>query len=75
MTGNAQIEPDRSKWDHTNPEPIEVVCSRCGSSEVTRDAVVRWSIAAQRWEVSGVFDNADCDDCGGETRLEDKELG
>jgi len=39
-------------------------CVLCGSDDVTHDAVVRWSIPDQRWEVSGVFDNADCGACG-----------
>lgn len=50
---------------------ITPTCRHCGSREVTRDAVVRWCGEKQDWEVSGVFDNADCDHCGGETKLVD----
>lgn len=50
---------------------VVIVCRQCGSEEVTRDAVVRWSVEDQDWQVSGIFDNADCDHCG-ETKLEEK---
>jgi len=49
-------------------QAVKMVCSNCGSDDVTRDAVVRWSIQSQQWEVSNVFDNSDCEACG-ETRL------
>lgn len=58
------IEPDISKWDHSGPQPIVPTCSNCGSPSVTRDATVRWDIKSQKWELSGIFDNSDCDICG-----------
>jgi hypothetical protein len=64
------IEPDRKKWDHSNEGPIVVTCSNCGSGGVTRDATVRWDIQSQTWQLSGIFDNGDCDICG-QSRLED----
>lgn len=53
--------------------PIKICCQNCGSEDVTRDAVVRWCVENQEWEVSNVFDNADCDNCG-ETKLVEKEI-
>ena len=47
------------------------VCSHCLSSNVTQDALSRWSVEDQKWELSGELDNTDCDDCGGQTRLLD----
>lgn len=64
------IEPDRKKWDHSNDEPIICTCRTCGSSGVTRDATVRWDVETQTWQLSGIFDNSDCDVCG-ETGLVD----
>lgn len=49
-------------------------CSHCGSANVTTDAVTRWNDTTQVWEISCLFDNSDCDDCGGETRLEEIPL-
>lgn len=45
---------------------VKMVCSRCGSEDVTRDAVARWSVEAQEWRLCGVYDNTDCQECGGE---------
>ena len=73
MSDIVKVEPDHKKWDHTNEDPIVVTCRECGGEGVTRDAVVRWSVEDQKWELSGIFDNADCDDCG-ETKLEETPL-
>ena len=69
-----KVEPDKSKWDHSNDDPIVVTCSFCGSADVTRDATVRWDIASQTWELSGIFDDAHCDGCEDEASLEDTDL-
>jgi hypothetical protein len=55
-------------------QKIRVVCSVCGSLNVTRDALARWSEPEQKWEVSGELDNTDCDDCGEERDLVDVSL-
>ena len=54
---------------------ITKVCRHCGSENVSVDAVARWSVDAQRWEISGLFDISDCDDCGSKTDVIDKDLG
>ena len=46
------------------------VCSYCGSNEVDRDACAAWNIETQQWEMVTVYDNADCEQCQGETSLE-----
>jgi hypothetical protein len=53
---------------------IDITCNHCGSRNVTRDATVFWSVENQRWEPAAIFDNADCDDCGGECRLDERDL-
>lgn len=65
--------PETKLTTLTDAKPVRIVCRKCGSEDVTRDAVVRWSVENQSWSVSGVFDNADCDNCG-ETLLEEKEI-
>jgi hypothetical protein len=54
--------------------PITIHCKYCRGTNVTRDSVSRWRVETQTWEVTTVFDNADCDDCGGESRLVERKL-
>ncbi|WP_144259483.1 hypothetical protein [Methylocystis sp. ATCC 49242] len=56
---------------------IKMVCPNCGSDNVGHDATVRWSVDTQAYEVSGIFDNAWCDDCGweGDDGLKEVPLG
>lgn len=44
--------------------PVIAFCKFCKSTNTTHDALVRWSVAAQDWEMSGTLDNCDCDACG-----------
>jgi len=53
----------------TMPPPIEVYCEHCGSTDVRRDADAAWNVEAQEWELVTVYDNATCEECGGETSL------
>jgi hypothetical protein len=53
---------------------IDITCAYCGSRNVKRDAAVTWSVPDQAWEISSIFDNADCEDCGGETSLQERDL-
>jgi hypothetical protein len=53
---------------------IDITCRECGSRNVTRDASVSWNLSGQNWEVAAIFDNADCNDCGGETSLDERDL-
>ena len=48
---------------------VTMRCSHCGSSNVTRDAVCRWNVSAQKWYIVDLLDATDCEDCGGEASL------
>jgi hypothetical protein len=58
----------------TDHKRIALVCGTCGSDHVSRDALVQWDVANQRWELRGLLDNSDCNRCDGETRLVAVEL-
>ena len=58
----------------TNSKRIAIVCAYCGSNNVSRDAFADWDVAAQRWELRTVYDQAHCHHCDGETRLKEVEL-
>lgn len=53
---------------------IKIVCSRCGSDDVRRDADAAWNVETQAWEIVTVYDNATCEYCGGETILTEIEI-
>jgi hypothetical protein len=53
---------------------ITKICRHCGSENVSVDATARWNVDTQSWELAGLFDNSDCEDCGGETDIADKDL-
>ena len=42
------------------------VCPKCGSDNVVADATARWNSENQQWEVSSVFEQGGCDECGHE---------
>ena len=42
---------------------IKVVCDRCGSDVVTRDACTRWNVDSQEWEISATYDTMTCQSC------------
>lgn len=48
---------------------MRIICAVCGSEAVRRDADACWNVALQQWELCAVYDNATCEQCGGETRL------
>ena len=53
---------------------IKMVCSKCGSDDVRRDADACWNAERQEWELCAVYDNATCEKCKGETSLEEIEI-
>jgi hypothetical protein len=53
---------------------VTFVCYRCGGNNVTRDAWSRWDVKTQDWVLGDLYDNADCQDCDGETKLVEVEL-
>lgn len=52
---------------------IYMRCAECGSSEVSRDAAVRWNYEEQKWEAQDPYDDAYCDKCGEEVDLMESE--
>ena len=53
---------------------IKKACGTCGSANVRRDASVEWNVAQQCWQIVSIYDNADCEDCGGETTIKDEPI-
>jgi len=53
---------------------IDIVCGRCGSREVTRDAGAQWDADAQEWVLLAVYDGATCEKCEDYTTLREVEL-
>jgi hypothetical protein len=51
-----------------------MTCGNCGSRNIAIDAFASWNISAQCWELSGLLDNTECDDCGEPTRLIECDL-
>lgn len=48
---------------------VDIICSHCGSRDVRRDAYAAWNTTTQTWELSAVFDQGYCEQCGGEAHL------
>ncbi len=53
---------------------VKLVCPNCGSENITRDGLLRWSVPEQKWEVAGELDCMNCDDCDGEEISEAEEI-
>jgi alpha-D-ribose 1-methylphosphonate 5-phosphate C-P lyase len=51
-----------------------MVCSRCGSDDVSRDAWADWDTGKQMWVLRCAFDTAHCHKCDGETSITEVEL-
>lgn len=45
------------------PTAIRIVCDKCGSDNVVRDATAAWSVELQQWELAGVQDAGYCNEC------------
>ena len=53
---------------------LQILCSRCGSTDVSRDAWAEWDVTAQDWTLRAVYDHAHCHTCDTETRLTEAPL-
>ena len=53
---------------------VEMICERCRSTNVMRDAWAVWDTGTQSWHLGAVFDYAHCDNCERETNLEERPL-
>lgn len=54
--------------------PVTIHCTTCDSEDIRRDAYAAWNVENQEWEIVTLFDNADCETCGGETSLTERFL-
>lgn len=50
--------------------PIRMVCARCGSEMVTREAWAEWDVNKQEWVLGAIHEDAFCHHCEGKTRIE-----
>lgn len=46
-------------------------CKHCGSEDILWDAYVRWNKELQKDEINSVFDLCFCNNCDGETTVEE----
>jgi hypothetical protein len=53
---------------------VQILCSVCGSADVSRDAWADWDVAKQKWVLRVAFDYAHCHRCDTETQLVEAEL-
>lgn len=51
-----------------------MVCSECGSDDISRDAWADWDTGKQEWVLGAVFDYGHCHKCEGESSLIEVEL-
>ena len=58
----------------TADKPVAIVCAKCGSGLVTRDAWAEWDTEAQDWVLGAVYDYAYCHACEAEARLVERPL-
>lgn len=54
-------------------KPKILYCMDCGSTDVRCDAYAAWSVDRQEWELVTTFDNTDCETCGGECSLGERD--
>ncbi len=52
-----------------------MTCAHCGGDSVVRDAWASWDIENQEWVLESVYDHAYCNDCEGETSINETEEG
>ena len=49
---------------------LQMLCQKCGSAEVVRDATASWNFTRQQWELAGdPCDDAYCEKCDAETKI------
>ncbi|MBC8315250.1 MAG: hypothetical protein H8E51_07080 [Bacteroidetes bacterium] len=44
-------------------EKIQIICAKCGSDDVMKDAWAEWSVETQNWILHSVYDNTWCEKC------------
>jgi hypothetical protein len=69
------FEPVADLTDRLPRPKVKMVCRECGGTDVKRDAWAEWDEDLQEWVLSGdPFDAAQCDDCCGETGIDEVPL-
>lgn len=53
---------------------VKLVCDKCGSTEISRDASAQWNEDTQDWELCGLQDNMTCETCGNDGNYIVKEV-
>ena len=53
---------------------IRLTCSKCGSTDVGRDAWAAWLEGDQRYVLRNVFDQGYCFACEGETQINEENI-
>ena len=60
------------------PQPIgqrrTMQCRHCESEDVYRDAYASWDIATQEWVLANVYDDAYCNKCECDTKLDERDI-
>ena len=46
---------------------VKIVCSKCGSDNILKDAWTIWDVEQQEWVLHSVYDTVYCEDCEEET--------
>lgn len=52
----------------------KIVCTRCGSDEVVKDAYAQWNVDKQNWEIQNLFDMCFCEVCERECSIKEEYL-
>ncbi|MDX5370355.1 MAG: hypothetical protein LPL29_13365 [Alphaproteobacteria bacterium] len=66
IAGKAEIEKRKAV-----PPKKKYFCGTCGSEDVRKDAFAEWDFDKQEWVLHSFYDYAYCEDCEGETTLEE----
>jgi ribosomal protein S27AE len=43
--------------------PVKIICGRCGSEEVLKDAYAEWDVKSQSWVLHSTYDDNRCGHC------------
>jgi hypothetical protein len=70
----ANIGIMRQGGNQMQKQRLRMICERCGSTQVTRDAWAEWREEAQEWVLGMVFDHAFCHACEKKTRVAERPL-
>ncbi len=52
-------------------QPVKIICTVCGSEDVTADASAKWCVENQCYELTDTCDTYHCEDCDGECKAKE----